>query len=243
MTTTLFYGVPGTGKTQAMADIVAAHSDEQLFFVVDITNDWSLSEDNLRWRGNVPKGLVFGQAEYDEFFKHVRASEEGGYKHGRVESAEKFIAENDHSGVLVFQFPFRPWEVAEYAKAVGNSVFVSDEIDTVATYKDWDINPLKDFVHRGRHLPNRSGEMGTMGILGAARRPQSLHTDITSLADEIFVFRVNGKRTIDRLIGDSVIDSTKDLEVIKLPNLHYVKWTAQGGRSPGRVLDTGWKGE
>jgi len=222
MTVSLWFGVPGTGKTQAMCDAVNLQAESQLFFVADRTNDWSLDDSNKRWRGKAPPGLTLGIEEFQEYTKK-----------GIVESLEDYLAEID-TGVIVFQ-QWPEWEVAEYGKEIGNCCFVSDEIDTVATYKDWGINPLRDFVHRGRHIPNRLGVMGLAHIYGAARRPQSLHTDITSLADEVTVFRVNGHHTIKRLIADSIIEPEQESLVTELKDFHFYQWKSTGEKQQGFI--------
>ena len=214
---TLFYGVPGAGKTTAMMDYVSAHSQEQRFFVVDRAGEWDAldSDDpmrpNPRWRG---KELPIQKVKSDAL-----------------------PSEWPDTGIFLFQYPWEGPAVAELAKDVGETVYVDDEIDLVAVYQGWNESPLRDFVHRGRHLPNREGRIGKVHILGAARRPQNLHSDITSLCDQCLIFRVQGFRTIERLIQDSMIDKSEADEIRNMADLRYKLWKSDGSSEWGEVMN------
>lgn len=210
----LFYGVPGAGKTTAMMDFVAQHALEQVFFVVDRAGEWSVgspdhaSSPNPRWRGaDIPISVVEPDSVPDEW----------------------------EPGVYLFQYPWEGIEVAELARSVGNVTYVDDEIDLVAVYKGWESSPLRDFVHRGRHLPNANGDICEVHILGAARRPQSLHTDLTAMADQAMIFRVQGYRTLKRLVDDSYVEETDWDEIRTLPNFEYFLWRSNGTIVRGEV--------
>jgi hypothetical protein len=191
----LIYGLPGMGKTTLMHDMVRA-SPEHRIFVVDRADEWL--PDAFHWRGDPPKNLV-------------------------VVKKDKPPRQFDESGVYVFE----EWEgldVARLACEVGNVVFVDDEIDLIANYKNWDESPIREMVHRGRHLRNRDGEVSEVHLVGAARRPQSLHTDLSEQADAVYIFRVQGSRTLDRLRRDSHIEDGEWDRVRSLPKFHYRKW-------------------
>lgn len=216
MTTKLFIGVPGTGKTQAMMNFVQAQANEALFLVVDRQAEWTPTVDNQRWAGKPPKSMIVP----------------GGYTFEQIEE----MANELETGMLVFQYPWEGLQVAKIAVDLGNIVYVDDEIDLVAKYKDWDLNPLQGIVHRGRHLPNIYGEICENHILGACRRFQNLHQDITSLAAEIMVFRCRGKRTIGRLVEDGVLENEAEITAIRtLPNLHYYLYKESGELTPGSI--------
>jgi hypothetical protein len=53
-----------------------------------------------------------------------------------------------------------------------------------------------------------------------------LHTDVTDLADEIYVFKCKGKNTLARLEADSTIPDDEDhWNVIRnLPKFHFLHW-------------------
>lgn len=88
----------------------------------------------------------------------------------------------------------------------------------------WDDSPLRRIVHQGRHLRNESGDITECHLLGAARRPQSLHTDVSEQASHVLVFRIQGKRTLERLLGDSHIEEDDWDTIRNLPKFHYREW-------------------
>lgn len=207
----LAFGLPGTGKTQALLDYTSTHANEHRFFVVDRGGDWG--PESPRWRGDPPAitEMAHGRVDYDAY---------------------------EAPGVYLHRWPWVGDEVADLARAVGNAVYVDDEIDLVATNKAWtEGSALRDFVHMGRHLPNRDGEICQIHILGAARRPQNLHTDLVSMADEILVFRVAGHRTLKRLEDDMGLDEATLEEARLQPDFRYLLWQnrtmqVQRGRIP-----------
>lgn len=214
MSIRLFLGVPGAGKTLAMQDFVRAHAGEWPFFVVDRADEWG--PHNLkRWRNNPP------QCTYVE--------------KGDLEKISRELLENLRPGVYIFAHPWEGTDVARVAANVGNVVFCDDEIDLVATYKNWGENALRDMCHRGRHLPNMLGEPSELHILGAARRPQNLHTDLTALCDEAFIFRVQGEQTLDRLVKEGMLGSADVDAARSQQNLSYFLWRSTGERSTGKI--------
>jgi hypothetical protein len=63
-------------------------------------------------------------------------------------------------------------------------------------------------------------------ICGAARRPQSIHTDLSAICEQSFIFRVQGKLTLERLRQDSWIEDEEWDVIRNQPNLHCKHWRA-----------------
>lgn len=218
MAVSLFVGVPGAGKTQAMVDLCAKQAMTHVFMVCSQAREWEDLK-SPRWRGQGKKlPIVSVGATPDK----------------RDDVVEELLEVKN--GVFVFGYPWEPWEVANVTRDVGNAVYVDDEIDMFAEYKSWSTNPLRDFVHRGRHLPNINGDPSTVDIYGAARRVQNLHTDLTSMADEVLVFRSQGKHTIKRLVEEGYIDDAEVEHVRAMPNMQFCGWRSSGEKFYG-VID------
>lgn len=207
----LWIGWPGTGKTTTMMRYVQQHSAVHRFFVVDRAAEWGLTLDdgsrNPRWEGTPTLHEV--PAELRE---------------ADPEKALEWFDQQPEAGIFLFRFPWEGLEVAELVRQVGNAVYTDDEIDLVGTRGKWEQNPLRDITHRGRHLPNARGEICEAHICGAARRPQSLHADLSAIAEQAFIFRVQGKLTLDRLRADSWIEDAEWDTIRNLPNLHFRHW-------------------
>lgn len=213
MTIKLFIGVPGAGKTLAMQDYVRNLCADWPCLTMDRADEWR-AEDNPRWRGHSPEVLdVPHTTDLAKLAKDLEGQK----------------------GVLRFNAPWEPLDVAHVTNLLGNAVYVDDEIDLAAVYVGWRDNPIRNMVHRGRHLPNQHGEPCEVHVLGAARRPQNLHTDLTSMADEVMLFRVNGAMTLKRIVAEGYVEDAE--EVQNLPNLHYVLWKNDGSRTPGLIVD------
>lgn len=202
---TLCYGMPGYGKTLWMHDYVSEHSHPEgcqcgrphRFLILDHTGEWG--PEAPHWRGKPPRGM------------HV------------YEARDKFPNSFDDYTVHVFR-GFEPELITRLTLAIGESVYVDDEIDRSARKKGWDESSIKEIVHRGRHAENDEGEYTEVHLIGACRRPQNLHTDITDLADQICVFRVQGSRTLERLKNDSVIEDAEWDKIRTLPKFHFRHW-------------------
>lgn len=203
----LAYGLPGMGKSLLLHDMVARDAGRQRFFICDHENGWW--EGSIHWRGKPPKNIRLIQNEED-----LEALFDEDY--------EYWLEENE-TGLWVFQH-CEPSRIVELTVRVGDSVFVDDEIDTSARKKGWDGGPLRDVVHQGRHQPNDFGDYCQNHILGACRRPQNLHNDISELASHLFVFRVKGKNTLGRLLDDDTIEEQQWDEIRTLPKFRY--WDA-----------------
>lgn len=207
----LAIGVPGAGKSICLQDCAReAVRKGWPVFAVDRAGEW-LSDANVRWRNNAPNVKdILSPTDWDN------AKEEG------IEA-----------GVYAFN-GFESLDVARYAQAIGNVVFVDDEIDISAPLSGkWKDNPLRDFCHRGRHFPNAKGEICELHLWGAARRIQNVHTDVTSLCDEAFVFRVSGRRTIDRIIEEMAFSEEQANEALTLDTFNYFRWSSKGTLTRG----------
>lgn len=219
MTVKLWLGMPGSGKTLAMMDTVRAESAAgHSFFVVDRAGEWG--PDEVRWRGNPPARVLAAPSPTLP-----------------AEELHDFLSDAADAGsVVLFGYPWEGRDVAAWVQAIGDVTYVDDEIDLVATYTRWEDNPIRNFVHRGRHLPDADGTPRIVNVFGAARRPQNLHIDVTSLADEVMVFRVMGSRTLKRLVDDTVLSDELvegDDPISQWENLRYVLWRREGTRVEG----------
>jgi GTPase SAR1 family protein len=196
------YGLPGTGKSTLLHDLVRVQASTQRFFVVDYDASWG--PDAFHWRGKAPEPMfVFykGDGQWEAMCKE-----------GVPES-----------GVFVFR-SYDAQDVASFVKMLGNATYVDDEIDKTARRMGWLESPLRAIVHEGRHLVNARGDICTAHIMGACRRPQNIHTDITDIADQIYVFRVQGNRTLGRLLADNTIEPEQWETVRNLPKFNFWYW-------------------
>lgn len=219
----LFVGVPGAGKSLAMQDTVRLLNRESKLgcCIVDRTNEWNLSDKdggkNVRWRGD-PPFITLVTPDFDD--SEIR----------------EIVTESRDKGTSVVFQQIEPHIVGRWVQRVGDLVYVDDEIDLTARVKDWLENPLRAFVHTGRHLPDESGYPREVHILGACRRVQNIHTDLTELADEVFVFRSQGANTFKRILAEGWA-SDEDTEFIKTqPNLSFQKWQNDGTITRGDLL-------
>lgn len=192
----LSYGLPGMGKTTLMHDRIRTAPEGHRFFVVDRADEWV--PEAAHWRGFPPKNMV-------------------------VIDGKQNLPDFDNPGVYVF----REWEglaVADLVTQVGNAVYVDDELDLVARKEGWNDSPLRRIVHQGRHLRNNAGEITECHILGACRRPQSLHSDVSEQASVVWIFRIQGQRTLGRLLADSHVEPEEWDTVRNFPKFRYKEW-------------------
>ncbi len=221
----LFLGVPGSGKTLAAQNVTAIASQQWPCFVVDHTpEEWAPNFEgrpNPRWYGNAPRIITV--------------------PHMPNEEALEFLADYD-TGIFRFCLGdgWEQFEVATLVKLRGDAYYVDDEIDRFAEYKDWRSSPLNDFVHRGRHLPNAEGVSSEVHVIGCARRVQNLHADLTSMANEAYVFRSQGVRTLSRLRDEGYIEPGDESEVRHMPDLHFIHWRNSGTITRGSVVPANW---
>ncbi len=241
MTIRLALGVPQMGKTQFLMDFVSAHAREHLFFVVDRAGDWQ--PETGRYRCKFRKWA-------DTFTDHAlvlkdRIEGVGGepwYMAAPPDPLDQLGTlkfSPPPTGVVSFGYPWEGLEVAELARIHGNVTYVDDEIDEVAIFAGWQKNPIRQFAHRGRHLPNAEGVVGKIHVLGAARRAQSLHVDMTNLADEVAVFRVQGFRTFQRLLEDRIIEPGEEDRIRTQEPYHFKLWRTSGESSWGKLKPLG----
>lgn len=195
-------GLPGTGKSTLLHDLVRAQAHAQRFFVVD--NEFQWGPDGVHWRGQPPPNLwvLYRNSELPE------------------------IDELPPTGVFVFR-GWDPLKVAELVCLRGHTVYVNDEIDKCAKEKGWDDSPLRDICHEGRHLENERGEYTACHIIGAIRRAQNVHTDLFELADEVYVFRSKGLNTLKRLLQENIIEES-DIDLVReLPDFHCLHYPSE----------------
>lgn len=192
----LCYGMPGMGKTTWMHDYIRAQPGQR-YFVIDRAAEWG--GDAPHWRGRPPRELKV------------------------YEARDNLPDEWPEAGVIVLRG--RTHEtVAQLVLDAGWSTYVDDELDFSATRRGWEDSPLRIIVHQGRHAENAKGEFTQCNILGACRRPQSLVTDVTDIADQVNIFRVQGSRTLERLRQDSMIEDGDWERVRTLPPFHFKHW-------------------
>lgn len=219
----LFVGVPGAGKSLAMQDTVRLLNRESKLgcVVIDRTNEWAILDkdglQNVRWRGDPPSLTLLT----------------GGDSEGSIREALEGARDNGRT--VVFQ-QTEPAVVGDWVRRIGYLVYCDDEIDLTARVKGWHENPLRAFVHTGRHLPNEDGYPSEVHILGACRRVQNIHTDLTELADEVFVFRSQGKNTIKRILDEGWCDDAHVYKIQTQPNLSYHRWRNDGSMTEGHLL-------
>lgn len=231
-----FVGWPGTGKTQAMMDLVRAESSVHRFFVVDRALEWGPGNDldgqpdqpNPRWRGNPPpiNLVAYGEELLDGWSPQL------GYE--RHEGPPLAVVEElveGGPGVYLFRPPWSGRRVAQLAIDVGNAVYVDDEIDKAAQQSGWPTNPLRQIVHEGRHLTNAFGDVLEAHILAGMRRPQSVAPDITAMSDSAYLFRVGGDLTLRRFQADAWIGADDWERVSSQPNLSYTLWPSMEMRT------------
>lgn len=198
----LAYGVPGTGKSTLLHDLVRKQAHLHRFFVVDHEAGWARG--GIHWRGAAPSNLFL-------IDKKTRLPP---------------VGQLPPTGVFVF----RNWEPLDVARLVvehGDTVFVDDEIDFCARRQGWESSPLRLIVHQGRHLPNAAGEVSECHIMGACRRPQNLASDLSELASEVYIFRIQGDLTLSRLVRDDHL-SDSELDMVRnLPNFQCVHFPSR----------------
>lgn len=195
MSVSLAYGLPGMGKTTWMHDYIRAQPTHR-YFVMDRAAEWGM--DAPHWRGKAPQLSVY-------------------------EAREDLPQQWPEAGVFVFRGR-APEEIAQLVLDVGNATYVDDEIDFAARRKGWNDSPLRVIVHQGRHAENAEGDFTQVNIIGACRRPQSLHNDITEVVNQVAIFRVQGSRTLERLRADSMIEDSEWDTIRRLPKFTFLHW-------------------
>ena len=193
-------------------------ASSSMALIIDRTNEWAYvdkdGDKNPRWRGDPPPLTIIDDT-----------GDEGSIR-------ETLIGCRDRGLSAVFRSDDAA-EVGRWVRRIGDLVYCDDEIDLTARSKGWLENPLRAFVHTGRHLKDEEGYPREVHILGACRRVQNIHTDLTEMAEEVFIFRSQGKNTIKRIIDEGWAEDA-DLESIKTqPNLSYHKWKNDGSMAKG----------
>jgi hypothetical protein len=219
----LFSGVPGAGKTQMICELLMSQKHEMTFLVRDSTGDFS-DPHSPRWRNRDPE-IRFVKYTQDAIPEEL---------------------EERKPGIYVFPEPWLGEQIAQIGIALGWCTYVDDEIDLVAVYKGWIDNPLREYCHRARHKKNAQGEFAEIHLFGGMRRIQNVHTDVTSMADQMFVFRSQGKQTMKRLTDEGIIlpahveqvrtfQGGKDDAGNLLPHMEFLLWKNSGTHSFGRL--------
>ena len=197
----LSYGLPGMGKTLWMHDYLKRNlALGYRWLVMDHADEWA-DPQSPHWRGRAPPLKVI---DPDDSKPDLEAP-----------------------GVYVFQNGWGFERVAELAASVGNAVYVDDELDFAAEHGGWLDNPLRVITHQGRHLRTADGTIKVCHILGACRRPQSLHSDVSGQALHVAIFRVQGDLTLDRLVRDNHIWKAERPLVETLPKFRYREWFSE----------------
>lgn len=196
----LCYGLPGYGKSLLIHDWLRT-SPGYRYFVVEHSDEWR--QGAAHWRRASPK--IFDVWDARPVFEKMRAGE------------------LPETGIFRC-IGMDPWVVCRLAIACGPAVYVDDEIDIAGRQELWakHENPLKEFVHRGRHLVNALGQVVEGHIIGACRRPQNIAKDLTDLSDQTFVFRLKGDVTRSRLERDNTIESHDWDRVRTLPKFKFL---------------------
>lgn len=219
----LFSGVPGAGKTQMIIEMMMAQLHAMTFLVRNSTGDFSDAH-SPRWRGRDPK-LVFVQPSNEAIPEEL---------------------EERKPGIYVFNEPWEGWQIANIGILLGWCTYVDDEIDLMAVYKGWVDNPLRQYIHRGRHSKTAEGDFAELHVYGGMRRIQNVTTDLTSMADQIFVFRSQGKQTMKRLVDEGIIEPShvdmvktfqggKDDNGKLLPFMEFLLWKNSGTHTRGKL--------
>lgn len=89
-------------------------------------------------------------------------------------------------------------EVAQLAIDVGWSAYVDDECDDVVA-DGWKDSPLREIVKRGRHLPNRAGEITNVECFLATHRPANLPTDVVGMFSRVYIGRLDSFNDCERV--------------------------------------------
>lgn len=253
MAVRLFIGWTGFGKSLAMQDMSAdAAADGHLVLTVDRAREWRTDavdeEGRSRWRDDPPELYEWPQEmNRDELFKRL------------CEQRDKPVEER--GCVVRFDFPWNGLKLGTLARELGSCMVVDDEADYTAGHGNWEamhcerphrvcgcgnpecalddysLNPYRDFVHRGRHLPSPvDGVPRVVHLLGAMRRPENVHTDLTAIAEEVMMFRIGGHTTLDRISREGWLADDQLEEVQRLPKLHYLLYRKGEQRAvPGIV--------
>lgn len=204
MSRILAYGLPGSGKSTLLHDLVAAQCHEIRFMVVDHEAGWG--SDGVHWRGRPPPIELH-------------------YKGQPLPSLEQWP--DTEAGVVHVFRGYDGREVAELCKQLGWCTYVDDEFDKAGRREGFDTSALRAIVNEGRHLENAAGEYTEVNLIGACRRPQKLHNDVSELADQVYIFRCQGNRTIGRLLDDNHILESQVDEVQNLPNFSCIHWPSR----------------
>jgi hypothetical protein len=92
-----------------------------------------------------------------------------------------------------------PREVCQLAVDAGWSLYVDDEVDALVRDGKWATNPLREIIRRGRHLPNRKGQITEVGALVATQRPAGIPGDLIGLFERVYLGRLTSAGDCERV--------------------------------------------
>jgi hypothetical protein len=168
VSTDLYLGAPGSGKSYLMREHVRSLAEEP--GVVILVCDHGEKAGEPGW-SSIP-----GARSYTTIAQFWR----------------------EPSRVAVFQ-SVSAVDVAQCAIDVGWSVYVDDEVDGLVTEGNWKVNPLREIVKRGRHLPNKAGQITSVSAMVATHRPANLPTDLSGLFSRVYIGRLYAYNDADRV--------------------------------------------
>jgi hypothetical protein len=201
----LAFGLPGTGKSALLHDLSKFEATRYPVFACDHEDGWANPE-SPHWRGAPPKRLVV------------------------VDDLEGDEVWSGEPGLYVFKTSrFDSRDVAQLCLDVSfDVVLVDDEIDKAGRRSEFDAGPLRTILNEGRHIEHEDEDTGEsiihrVHLFGACRRPQKIHNDF-ELATQVYCFRLQGNRTLQRLRDDAYIEDEQWERIRTLPNFHFLHW-------------------
>lgn len=115
----------------------------------------------------------------------------------------------------------QPEAVADLARALSSQgkrvILIVDEMDMICNQHRWKSEAARDAVHYGRHL--------NMCFLGSARRFSSVHADVISIADTVYLHKLTGPREralIASQWGDEIAAMVAELPKPPSDRPHYL---------------------
>jgi hypothetical protein len=189
---TIYLGAPGSGKSYLMRShvrVLLAELDKRgsavVFLIVDHDDSWRTG------------------AQVDELPPDAV---------GYFTSADAYRELESLPRVAVFR-GVPPLEVAALALAIGDAVYVDDEIDHALGDSPWLRSPLREIVKRGRHIRAEDGEVASVSALVATHRAANLPTDVSGLFSRVYVGRLTAWRDAQRVHQEGWIERETVAEV------------------------------
>lgn len=252
MSVRLYIGMPGYGKTLAMQLAARRWLDAGwLCLTVDRCDEWGAnsvdSNGYHRWQNAPPNISEIPQETNDADTLYEELCR---------------LRDADEGWLVRFKFPYDGYRLGEIAREVGNCAVFDDEADYTTSRGNWEsihepnskgkcacgagtncdlrgfsLNPYRDFVHRGRHLPSPvDATAREVHLHGAMRRPENVHTDVTAEAEEVMLFRSGGHTTTERFWKEGWLTQEQLPDVGELPKLHYYMFKRGEGEAKREVI-------